>query len=245
MPPFPSQAHYDMLSSATSSGPPYNKPPTENGGGVFSNPLGANGAALGRSPMSMLPLETLQSQPANHGVPVALPPAADGSHVPSPFHEHGMLRAAAPEMLTQMGYRRPQGYGPEGGWNNGVSRSQAGGMSRMDAGPPVLVLQPGWGVSLPPYFLGVMDPKRSRHVPVKVSRAVMGLAYSMQRTKVQGSRHCCAASFCFVDAAVCEFPVPMRSCEGFCHGGVSRAVPWEGVHGAFAPALWSLRRLRR
>lgn len=39
---------------------------------------------------------------------------------------------------------------------------------------PVLVLQPGWGVTLPPHFLGMMDVKRPRSVPVKVSSFCQG-----------------------------------------------------------------------
>ena len=76
-----------------------------------------------------------------------------------------------------MGYGRAPAFGPEGVWNAGGAGGARGQVAppaptpapvvRMDA-PPVLVLQPGWGVTLPPYFLGMMDPKRPRNVPVKV-----------------------------------------------------------------------------
>lgn len=161
-----------MASSTGPSASGYNQSSHENSGGAFSNSMGANGGAPGRSTMPMLPVETLQSQPANHGVSMAqsIPSAVEGSHVSSTFHDHNALSAAAPEILTQMGYRRPQPYGPDEGWSNGSSRPHCSTLSRMDNGSPVLVLQPGWGVTLPPYFLGMMDSKRPRNVPVKVCR---------------------------------------------------------------------------
>ncbi|CAM9516878.1 unnamed protein product [Scytosiphon promiscuus] len=97
---------------------------------------------------------------------------AGATPAPPTFHDHNALSAAAPEILTQMGYRRAPAFGPETTWNAGAARAQAVAavappVARMDA-PPVLVLQPGWGVTLPPYFLGMMDPKRPRNVPVKM-----------------------------------------------------------------------------
>ncbi|CAM9882875.1 unnamed protein product, partial [Ectocarpus sp. 13 AM-2016] len=144
---------------------------------------------------------------ANGGVAAAAAAAAAAAPPQPPFHDHNALSAAAPEILTQMGYRRAPAFGPEGIWGANDAGASAGGGTRGQAvapppppaaapaampvapapapagmapavapggaaaridSPPVLVLQPGWGVTLPPYFLGMMDPKRPRSVPVKM-----------------------------------------------------------------------------
>lgn len=173
-PTLPGQPHYETLASAGTPASPYGKSPLENGGGSFSSSSGfTNGGAIVRAAMSMLPLENIPAPGTNHRVQMGLPQGSDATHAAAaaaaaaPFHDHNSLSAAAPEILTQMGYRRAPAYGTEGGWGTGAARGQSAPVPRMDA-PPVLVLQPGWGVTLPPYFLGMMDAKRPRNVPVKV-----------------------------------------------------------------------------
>ena len=213
--PLPVQGQYDGLAAPPAS--PYGKSPLENGGSAgFGAPSGFNsGGANGRATRAVLPTDGMPPQAASHDPNNRLQQAPFGSQAPDaahggaagagaagaaasgpPFHDHNALSAAAPEILTQMGYRRAPAFGPEGAWNGGggggVGGASAGGgsgsgsgaargqattpaiapvapapMMRIEA-PPVLVLQPGWGVTLPPYFLGMMDPKRPRNVPVKV-----------------------------------------------------------------------------
>lgn len=108
----------------------------------------------------MFPLVSLQAQVA---------PVAPGAPPPAAFHDHGALGAGAPEVLKQMGYRPPPGFLAEGPWSNGaVARVGEPPVARTEPAP-VFVLQPGWEVTLPPFFLGMMDFKRPPSVPVKVS----------------------------------------------------------------------------
>ena len=180
------QGPYDGLAAASAApAAPYGKAPLENGGAGFGAPAGFNnGGAIVRAARAVLPDNA--ALPPSHDPQAFAPQASDatangaGAAAAPPFHDHNALSAAAPEILTQMGYRRAPAFGPEGAWNAGAGagagppRGQVAPPTpapapvvRMDA-PPVLVLQPGWGVTLPPYFLGMMDPKRPRNVPVKV-----------------------------------------------------------------------------
>lgn len=166
--------------SGISSQPPYEAPgavygkPTLDSGfnGNISGNSNGNGNSIVRAAMSMLPVENMTAQAANHRAQMGLAQTSDSTNVGSAqFHDPGSAHTtAAQEMFsphTQMGYQRAPAYGHEGTWGNGAIRGQTGHVSRVDA-PPVLVLQPGWGVTLPPYFLGMTDPKRPRNVPVKV-----------------------------------------------------------------------------
>eukprot|EP00752_Nemacystus_decipiens_P003153 g2920.t1 len=176
------QGQYDGLAAAAggaSPAAPYGKPPLENGGAGFGGPAGFNnGGGLVRVPRAGA------GAPPSHDPKAYAPQASDAANGGAaaaagapPFHDHNALSAAAPEILTQMGYGRAPAFGPDGVWNSGSAGGARGQVApsapapapvvRMDA-PPVLVLQPGWGVTLPPYFLGMMDPKRPRNVPVKM-----------------------------------------------------------------------------
>ena len=192
----PGQSAYDALVAGGAHASPYGKPPIENGssgtGGGFGGSSGFNnGGAIVRAAMSVLPMENIAVPGASdRAQQVGFPPgpdaAANGSA--APFHDHNALSAAAPEILTQMGYRRAPAFGPEGAWGAGSPRGQqAAPVTRMDS-PPVLVLQPGWGVTLPPYFLGMMDAKRPRNVPVKVRHclllSVTYILYTAVRTSI-------------------------------------------------------------
>jgi len=199
-PPLSVQGQYDGLAAPPAS--PYGKS-LENGGSAgFGGSSGFSGSgANGRATRAGLPPDSIPPPSSTHDQNNRLQQASFGSQGPDasnggggaaasaagagagapPFHDHNALSAAAPEILTQMGYRRAPAFGPEGVWSGcgagaGAARGQAAApavapaappVMRMDA-PPVLVLQPGWGVTLPPYFLGMMDPKRPRNVPVKV-----------------------------------------------------------------------------
>lgn len=176
--PGPGQSPYDTL---TAAGAPYGKSPIENGasgggGGGFGGTSGFNnGGAIVRAAMSVLPMDSMAVPGAtDRAQPISFAPGAEASNgSAAPFHDHNALSAAAPEILTQMGYRRAPAFGPDGAWGAGAPRGQpAAPVARLDS-PPVLVLQPGWGVTLPPYFLGMMDAKRPRSVPVKVGDVLL------------------------------------------------------------------------
>lgn len=191
----PVQGQYDGLAAASAPpSAPYGKSPLENGSAGFGGPSGFNnGGAIVRAARAVLPDNTAPLHDPKDRLQQALfapqpTDAANGGGAAAaaalPFHDHNALSAAAPEILTQMGYRRAPAFGPEGVWSaggTGAARGQVAAPApvpvvRMDA-PPVLVLQPGWGVTLPPYFLGMMDPKRPRNVPVKV-RCVYPVCWS-------------------------------------------------------------------
>lgn len=152
------------------------QPSYETPASAYGKPLDTgfnNGNAIVRAAMSMLPVDNMPAQGANQRAPVGLPQGPDaGNATPAPFHDQ--LSAAAPEILTQMGYRRAPAYGPEGAWGNGSAVRGQDPAARVES-PPVLVLQPGWGVTLPPYFLGMTDAKRPRNVPVKVRCGALSL----------------------------------------------------------------------
>lgn len=142
-------------------------------GAVYGKPiLNGNGNSIVRAAMSMLPVENMTAQAANHRAQMGLAQTSDSPNVgTAQFHDPNSAHTTAAQEAfsphTQMGYRRAPAYGHEGTWGNGAIRGQTGHVPRVDT-PPVLVLQPGWGVTLPPYFLGMTDPKRPRNVPVKV-----------------------------------------------------------------------------
>lgn len=152
--------------------PPYEAPGAVYGKPTLDNNFNGNGNSIVRAAMSMLPVENMTAQAANHRSQMGLAPTSESTNVGvGQFHDSNSVHTTAAQELfsphTKIGYRRAPAYGHEGTWGNGAIRGQTGHVSRVDA-PPVLVLQPGWGVTLPPYFLGMTDPKRPRNVPVKV-----------------------------------------------------------------------------